>query len=71
MSEKSNYKNKYASENYDSLRIIVPKGGKEIIKKAAENSENKSINSYVTNAINTQLVKDGYEPISKKTENSI
>lgn len=68
MSGKSDYKNKYASENYDSLRIIVPKGGKEIIKKAVEKSEINSINGYVTTAINEKLLKDGFEPISKKTE---
>ena len=28
-------KNKYAASNYDSLRIVVPKGSKAIIKAAA------------------------------------
>lgn len=68
MSGKTDYKNKYAAEKYDNLRIIVPKGGKEVIKKAAEQSGTGSINKYVTNAVNTQLVKDGFEPVTKKSE---
>ena len=56
---------KYMKNNYDELKIRIPKGSKEIIKKAAENSETKSINGYVANAINNQLIKDGYEPIVK------
>lgn len=50
----TDYKNKYNSENYDSLRIVVPKGKKEIIKAfAAEHGE--SINSFVNKAIDAAL----------------
>ncbi len=68
MAGKTDYKNQYAAEKYDNLRIIVPKGGKEIIKKAAEQSGTGSINGYVTNAVNEKLIKDGFKPIKKKTE---
>lgn len=59
-------KNKYAAKNYDNLRIIVPKGGKEVIKKAAEQSGTRSINGYVTRAVNEKLIKDGFEPMQKQ-----
>lgn len=68
MAGKTDYKNQYAAEKYDSLRIIVPKGGKEVIKKAAEQSGTGSINGYVTSAVNEKLIKDGFKPIQKQTE---
>lgn len=68
MAGKTDYKNQYAAEKYDNLRIIVPKGGKEIIKKAAEHSGTGSINGYVTNAVNEKLIKDGFKPIKKTDE---
>lgn len=43
-------KNKYNSANYDSLRIVVPKGDKEKIKAFAE-SKGESINGFVKRAI--------------------
>ena len=43
-------KNKYNAKNYDSLRIIVKKGNKDIIKAhAAEQGE--SLNGFVNRAI--------------------
>lgn len=38
MAGKTDYKNQYAAEKYDRIGIMVLKGGKEIIKKAAEQS---------------------------------
>ncbi len=58
---------KYMKNNYDELKIRISKGSKEIIKKAAENSKTNSINGYVTAAINEKLIKDGFEPINKKS----
>jgi len=43
-------KNKYNSENYDSLRIVIPKGQKGTVQAAAE-QEGESINGYVSKAI--------------------
>lgn len=68
MAGKAEYKNKFAAEKYDRFSLMLPKGGKEVIKKAAEQSGTGSINKYVTNAVNTQLVKDGFEPVTKKLE---
>lgn len=47
-------KNKYNSENYDSLRIVVPKGKKAKIKAYAE-SKGESINGFVNRAIDEKM----------------
>lgn len=44
------YKNRYNHENYDSLRIVVPKGQKAAIQAHAE-SKGESINAMVARAI--------------------
>ena len=50
-------KNKYNASNYDSLRIVVPKGKKELIKAHAdENGE--SINGFVNRAIEEAMQRD-------------
>lgn len=67
MSEKSEYKNKYAAQNYDSLRIIVPKGCKDLVKAAATAKTGGSINGYVNQAINERLQKDGF-PVMQRQE---
>lgn len=50
-------KNKYNAANYDSLRIVVPKGKKAIIKDYAE-SKGKSINGFVNEAIDNAMKND-------------
>ena len=47
-------KNKYNAANYDSLRIVVPKGKKEIIRKYATN-KGKSVNGFVNEAIDKAM----------------
>lgn len=47
-------KNKYNAANYDSLRIVVPKGKKQVIKDYAE-SKGKSINGFVNEAIDKAM----------------
>ena len=50
-------KNKYNAKNYDSLRIIVKKGNKDIIKAhAAEQGE--SLNGFVNRAIDEAMKRD-------------
>lgn len=68
MAGKSEYKNKFAAEKYDRFSLMLPKGSKSEIKAAAEIHTSGSLNKYITNAINEKLLKDGFEPISKKTE---
>ena len=47
-------KNKYNSANYDSLRIIVPKGQKATIQTGAE-KEGESINGFTNKALLARL----------------
>lgn len=44
------YQNKYNSEKYDRLNIMVPKGRREILKIRAK-SMGMSLNKYVISAI--------------------
>ena len=53
----TDYKNKYNAANYDSLRIVVPKGGKEVIREHAK-IRGESINSFVNRAINETMEND-------------
>ena len=43
-------KNKYNAANYDSLRIVVPKGQKATVEAAAKEA-GESINQYTQNAL--------------------
>lgn len=67
MAGKTDYKNQFAAEKYDRFSLMLPKGSKSKIKEVADIHTNGSINKYIANAINNQLIKDGYEPIVKKT----
>ena len=50
--QKANYK--YLTEKVDNISLHVPKGQKEIIKKAAA-AAGVSLNQYIVEAINTRL----------------
>lgn len=50
----TDYKNRYNAENYDSLRITVPKGKKAKIKAYAD-SKGESINGFVNRAIDKAM----------------
>lgn len=50
-------KNKYNAKNYDSLRIVVPKGKKDTIKAFAD-SKGKSINGFVNEAIDEKMERE-------------
>ena len=51
-------KNKYNAKTYDSLRIVVKKGRKDIIKAHAE-KQGESINGFVSRAIDETMERDG------------
>ena len=40
-------KNKYNAANYDSLRIVIPKGKKELVEEYAASCPEKSVNGLV------------------------
>lgn len=50
-------KNKYNTANYDSLRIVVPKGKKDKIKAFAE-SKGESLNGFVNRVIDKEMESD-------------
>lgn len=47
----------YNRENYEQLKMQVPKGTKEVIKAAAE-KEGKSMTAFIMEAVNERLAKD-------------
>lgn len=56
--------NKYIKNNYDSLRIVVPKGQKALIEAAAKEA-GESINMYTQNAL---LARMGLESWPNKED---
>lgn len=51
------YKNEYASNNYDRISLVVPKGDKERIKEYAE-SRGEKINGYINRLIAEDMAKN-------------
>jgi protein of unknown function (DUF1778) len=47
----------YNRENYEQLKMQVPKGTKAVIKAAAE-KEGKSMTAYIMEAVDERLTKD-------------
>ena len=48
---------KYVKTNYDRLEVTVPKGKKDIIKAHAE-SQGKSVNGFINEAIDEKMEKE-------------
>ncbi len=67
MAGKTEYKNQFAAEKYDRFSLMLPKGSKSRIKEAADNCK-MSVNGFINSAIDEKLIKNGFEPISKKTD---
>ena len=49
---------KYMKNNYDELKVRVPKGRKDIIKAHAEKN-GESVNGFVNRAIGETMLRDG------------
>ena len=49
--DKMEYDNKYIKENYDTIKLLVPKGEKEKIKQKAEKKGFKSMSEYIKTLI--------------------
>ena len=47
----------YNKENYEQIKMQVPKGTKAVIKAAAERA-GKSMTAYIMEAVNERLAKD-------------
>ena len=50
-------KNKYNSKNYDSLRIVVAKGQKEVLQSIAK-EQGVSLNGYTKQALQAKIKAD-------------
>ncbi len=57
MSQNTEYKNRFAAEKYDRVGLMLKKGSKEILQKAAEDCS-ESLNSYIKKAVREQYKKD-------------
>lgn len=51
----SEYKNRYEAEKYDRIILLVKKGKKEELKKMASENGYKSLNSFITDAIEEKV----------------
>lgn len=49
---------KYMKENYDEIKVRMPKGQKAIIKDHAD-KQGESVNSFVNRAIKETMERDG------------
>ena len=61
-------KNKYNANNYDSLRIVVPKGRKAELQEHAA-SRDESLNGFVNRAIDEAIERDGEGVSYEEAEN--
>ena len=59
---KTQYNNMYNNEHYDRVNLLLPKGMKQDIKKAA-NVLDESINAYILRAIRSQLKRGSFSDI--------
>lgn len=48
---------KYMKENYDEIKIRIPKGQKELVQAFAK-SQNKSVNSFIWDTIKEKMERD-------------
>lgn len=60
MAGKSEYKNKWLSENKERVNLVLAKGRKEVIKAHAE-QRGESLNGFICRAIENQLKQDEQE----------
>lgn len=60
MAGKSEYKNKWLSENKERVNLVLAKGRKEIIKAHAE-QRGESLNGFICRAIENQIKQDEQE----------
>lgn len=51
----SKYINDFIKDTYDTIKVQVPKGQKEIIKNYAKNKGYKSVNAYMINLIQKDM----------------
>lgn len=53
--------NKYMKENYDEIKVRMPKGKKEIIQAHAT-KKGESVNAFVNRAVSETIERDKIDP---------
>lgn len=59
MGQSTEYKNKFAKENYDRVLLVLPKGKKEEITKYYQEKGYKSFNQYINELIKRDMQGNG------------
>lgn len=49
---------KYMKENYDEVKVRMPKGQKEVVKAHADKHDGGSVNAFINRAITNQMELD-------------
>ena len=49
---------KYMKENYDEVKMRMPKGQKEVVKAHADKHDGGSVNAFINRAITNQMERD-------------
>ena len=62
MAGKTEYKNKWQSENCDRINLTIKKGTKQALQEAAKD-KGESINGYIKNAVQARYEADTGEKI--------
>ncbi len=62
MAGKTEYKNKWQSENCDRINLTIKKGAKQALQEAAKD-KGESINKYIKNAVQARYEADTGENI--------
>lgn len=57
MSQNTEYKNKFASEKYDRVGLMLKKGTKAVLQEVAKD-KGESVNSYIKNAVKERYQTD-------------
>ena len=55
---KAEWQNNYIARTYDRINFVVPKGGKDIIRAAADRA-GQSVNAYILQAVQQRMTADG------------
>ncbi|MCH1971630.1 hypothetical protein MCI89_04615 [Muricomes sp. OA1] len=57
MAGKTDYKNKWQSENRERINLVVPKGYKEAVRQHADMT-GESVNGYIKKAIDERMERE-------------
>ena len=59
---------KYMKENYDEVKVRMPKGQKDIIKAHADKHDGGSVNAFINRAITETMERDSNPSANSKNK---